>query len=47
MIFDIIKEDLRHKLRYMVGEYKIDLSYLESYSSVVQAMSIRILQTII
>ena len=39
MIFNIKKEDLRRKARYMVEGYKIDSLHLESYSSVVKTMS--------
>ena len=46
MIFDVKKENLRHKARYVVGGHKIDSSHLESYSSVVKTMSIQTLQTI-
>ena len=43
MIFDIKKEDMRRKSGYVVGGHKIDSERLESYSSVVQSMSIRLL----
>ena len=46
MIFNIKKEDMRRKARYMVGGHKIDSAHLESYSSVVQSISIRLLLTI-
>ena len=45
-MFDIKKEDLRRKARLVVGSYVLDSSHLESYSSVVQSVSIRILLTI-
>ena len=46
MIFDVKKEDLRRKARYVVEGHKIDSSHLESYLSVVKMRSIRTLQTI-
>ena len=45
MIFDTKKEDLRHKAHFIVGCHVIDLFYLESYSSIVQSMSLQILLT--
>ena len=45
MIFDMKKEDFRRKARHAVGGYKIDSSHIESFSSVVQSMSIRMMLT--
>ena len=46
MIFDVKKEDFRYKSRHVVGGRKIDSSHVESFSSVVQSMSIRMMLTI-
>ena len=37
---------MQRKERYVVGSHKIDSMHLESYSSVTQSMSIRLLLTI-
>ena len=44
MIFDIKQEDLRHKARLVAGGHVVESSMWESYSSVVQQRSIRILE---
>ena len=46
MIFDIKKEDLRRKARLVAGGHVINSSMFESYSSVVQTKSLRLLMTI-
>ena len=46
MIFDIKQEDLRHKARLVSGGHVVESSMWESYSSVVQQRSIRILETV-
>jgi len=46
MIFDIKQEDLRHKARLVAGGHEVESSMWESYSTVVQQRSIRILETI-
>ena len=46
IIFDVKQEDLRRKARMVAGGHVIDSSMYESYSSVVQTRSIRLLETI-
>ena len=46
MIFDIKKEDFRRKAILVAGGHVVNSSMFESYSSVVQTMSLRLLQTI-
>ena len=46
IIFDIKQEDLRRKARLVAGGHVVDSSMYESYSSVVQTMMVRLLQTI-
>ena len=46
MIFDIKQEDLRRKARLVAGGHVVESSMYESYSSVVQQRSIRLLETI-
>ena len=46
MIFDIKQEDLRQKARLVAGGHVVESSMWESYSSVVQQRSIRLLETI-
>ena len=46
LIFDIKQEDLRRKARLVAGGHVVDSSMYESYSSVVQTRTIRILETI-
>ena len=46
IIFDIKQEDLRHKARLVAGGHVVDSSMYESYSSVVQTMTVRLLQTV-
>ena len=46
VIFDIKQEDLRHKARLVAGGHVVDSSMYESYSSVVQTMTVRLLQTV-
>lgn len=46
IIFDIKQEDLRHKARLVAGGHVVNSSMYESYSSVVQTMTVRLLQTI-
>ena len=46
IIFDVKKEDLRRKARLVAGGHVVDFSMYESYSSVVQSRTLRILQTI-
>ena len=46
MIFDIKKEDFRRKARLVAGGHVVNASMFESYSSVVQTISLRMLQTI-
>lgn len=45
MMFDVKKEDLRRKARLVVGSHRTDASHQESFSSVVQSMSLRVLLT--
>lgn len=45
MIFDVKKEHLRLKSRFVVGGHKMDSTHHEAYSSVAQTMSLRILLT--
>ena len=46
MIFEIKQEDLRRKARLVAGGHMVDSSMYESYSSVVQTMTLRLLQTV-
>ena len=46
IIFDVKKEDLRRKARLVAGGHVINSSMFESYSSVVQTRSLRLLQVI-
>ena len=46
MIFDVKREDLRHKSRLVIGGHVIDLSKHSTYSSTVQDISIRLLQLV-
>ena len=46
MIFDIKKEDFRRKARLVAGGHVINATMFESYSSVVQTKSLRLLETI-
>jgi len=46
MIFDVKQEDLRHKARLVSGGHVVESSMWESYSSVVQQRTIRMLETI-
>ena len=46
LIFDVKQEDLRRKARLVAGGHVVDSSMYESYSSVVQTRTIRILETI-
>ena len=46
MIFDVKKEDFRRKARLVAGGHVINSSVFESYSSVVQSKSLRLLQTV-
>ena len=46
MIFEVKQEDLRRKARLVAGGHVVDSSMYESYSSVVQTMTLRLLQTI-
>ena len=46
VIFDIKQEDLRRKARLVAGGHVVDSSMYESYSSVVQTMMVRLLQTV-
>ena len=46
MIFDVKKEDLRRKARLVAGGHVINSTMFESYSSVVQTKSLRLLLTI-
>ena len=46
LIFDVKQEDLRRKARLVAGGHVVDASMYESYSSVVQTRTIRILETI-
>ena len=46
IIFDIKQEDLRRKARMVAGGHVIDSSMYESYSSVVQMRTIRLLETV-
>ena len=46
MIFKIKQEDLRRKARLVAGGHVIDSSMYESYLSVVQTMTLRLLQTV-
>ena len=46
LIFDVKQEDLRRKARLVAGEHIVDSTMYESYSSVVQTRTIRILETI-
>ena len=46
LIFDVKQEDLRRKARLVAGGHVVDASMYESYSSVVQTRTIRLLQTI-
>ena len=45
-MFDINKEDLRKKSRLVAGGHVIDSTMYQSYSSVVQTRTVRILETI-
>ena len=40
MIFDIKKEDLRHKVRLVIGGHIVDSSMYNSYQAVIQTMTI-------
>ncbi|MGH7955315.1 MAG: reverse transcriptase domain-containing protein, partial [Gloeomargaritales cyanobacterium] len=46
LIFTIKKEDLRHKARLVIGGHVIDATMYNSYASIVQAMSLRLLLTV-
>jgi len=46
MIFDIKREDLRHKSRLVIGGHVIDSSKHSTYSSTVQDILIRLLQLV-
>ena len=46
MIFEVKQEDLRRKARLVAGGHVVDSSMYESYSSVVQTMTLRLLQTV-
>ena len=46
MIFDVKQEDLRRKARLVAGGHVVQSSMWESYASVVQQRTIRILETI-
>ena len=46
MIFDVKQEDLRRKARLVAGGHVVESSMYDSYSSVVQQRSIRLLETI-
>ena len=46
LIFDVKQEDLRRKARLVAGGHVVDSSMYESYASVVQTRTIRILETI-
>ena len=46
MIFDVKQEDLRRKARLVAGGHVVESSMWESYASVVQQRTIRILETI-
>ena len=46
IIFDIKKEDFRRKARLVAGGHVVDSTMFESYSSVVQTKSLRLLLTI-
>ena len=46
IIFDIKQEDLRRKTRLVAGGHVIDSTMYESYSSVVQTRTVRLLQTV-
>jgi len=46
MIFDVKQEDLRRKARLVAGGHVVESSMHESYSSVVQQRSIRLLETV-
>ena len=46
MIFEIKQEDLRRKARMVAGGHVVDSTMYESYSSNVQTMTLRLLQTI-
>ena len=46
MIFDVKKEDLRRKARLVAGGHLVDSSMYETYASVVQVRTIRLLMTI-
>ena len=45
IVFDIKKEDLRHKARHTVGGHEIGSSRVESFYSVVQSMITRMALT--
>ena len=47
MIFDIKQEDLRRKARLVAGGHVVESNMYESYSSVVQQRTIRLLETIV
>ena len=46
IIFDVKAEDLRHKARMVAGGHVVNATMYESYASVVQTRTIRILKTI-
>ena len=46
MIFEVKQEDLRRKARLVAGGHVVDSSMYESYSSVVQTITLRLLQTV-
>ena len=46
MIFEVKQEILRHKARLVIGGHMIDSSMWESYASVIQTMSVRLLLTV-
>ena len=47
MIFDVKKEYGRCKARHVVGGYVVDSSHVETFSSMVQSMSIRMTLTMV
>ena len=46
IIFDVKQEYLRRKSRMVAGGHKVDSSMYESYSSMVQTRTIRLLETV-
>ena len=47
IIFEVKQEDLRRKARMVAGGHVVDSTMYESYSSVVQTMTLRFLQTVV